>query len=146
MMLKSPPTVEVHKDIELPERRYVYNGGSTGQSTDYPLKRNRAVKRRKRSPFDLIFMLFSISILIVFYIWNKIIVNRLVVDVHDLQTQHQKIMSTNEVLRAEITKKSSLERIETISARQLGLTYPKEQAIWFDVDIERMEQLMQHKR
>jgi cell division protein FtsB len=69
-------------------------------------------------------------------VWNKICVNRLAVEVNDLQNQYQKIVNVNEIMKAEINKKSSLERIEKISIGQLNLTYAKEQPIWFEVDGE----------
>ena len=127
---------------ELTERRYVYNGDSlpssiAGQANNFAPRGNRPVKRRKQSPFNIIVTLAAVSILIVFYVWNKITVNRLAVDANDLQTQYRKIESVNDVLRAEINKKSSLERIGKI-ATQIGLTYPKEQPVWFEVDPEHL--------
>ena len=90
----------------------------------------------------LVLILVIVSFLIVFYIWNKITVNRLVTDVNDLQTQYQKIMSVNEVFRAEVNRKSSLERIGKIANGDLQLIYPKEQPIWFTIDNTRLESLL----
>ncbi|MBI1807203.1 MAG: septum formation initiator family protein [Ignavibacteria bacterium] len=123
---------------ELTERRYVYNGETVSHNGEFVPRGNKRVKRRKRSPFNIIAVLFTISLLIVFYVWNKIAVNRLVVEINDLQNQYQKMLNTNEFLRAEINKKSNLERIATIATGQLGLVYPKEQPIWFEVDAERI--------
>ena len=116
---------------ELTERRYVYNGEPSSSALDGMPRGNRPVKKRKRSPFNIVAMLFIVSALIVFYVWNKITVNRLAIEANDLQTQYEKILSSNEVLRATINKKSSLERIGKIATGQLGLTYPKEQPVWF---------------
>src|SRR5260221_10669776 len=101
---------------ELTERRYVYNGESlpspaSSQMNNFAPRGNRPIKHRKRSPFNIIAMLAAVSMLIVFYVWNKIAVNRFAVEVNDLQTQFQKIESANDVLRADINKKSNLERI-----------------------------------
>lgn len=134
-------SAEMQPPVELMERRYIYNGEFQHTGLDGTPLRNRPLKRRKRSPFNIIFMLFMVSVIIVFYVWNKINVNRLAVEVSDLQTQYQKIMNGNEVLMAEINKKSSLERIEKISVSQLNLTYAKEQPVWFDVDGEHIGQL-----
>ena len=120
------------------ERRYVYNGDTPSHEAEFAPRSNKRVKARKRSPFNIIAMLFTISLLIVFYVWNKIAVNRLVVEVSDLQNQQQKILNANEFLRAEINKKSGLERIAVIATRQLHLVYPKEQPIWFEADQERI--------
>jgi len=124
---------------ELKEKRYVYNGETMNRKVEFPQKGNRPMKSRKRSPFNIIISLFLISILIVFYIWNKICVNRLVVEVNDLRNRHAKILNANEILNAEINKKSSLERIGKIATEQLGLTAPKEQPIWFEVDFNRAD-------
>ncbi len=129
---------EPYPSVEQRERRYVFGGEGQSPELNALPQRNRPLKRRKRSPFNIIFMLFTCSIIIVFYVWNKITVNRLVVEVSDLQNQYQKIINANEVIKAEINKKSSLERIEKISVGQLNLTYPKEQPVWFTVDEERV--------
>ncbi|MBI4548495.1 MAG: hypothetical protein HY707_10965 [Ignavibacteriae bacterium] len=137
--------IESESGNELTERRHIYSGDPLYRPVDFASRVNRPVKRRKQSPFILIALLFGISMLIVFYIWNKIAVNRLVVEVNDLKVQHQKIMNANEVLRAEINRKSSLERIGKI-AGELGLKYPKEQPNWLEVDLERLQQLQQQKQ
>ncbi|OLD60827.1 MAG: hypothetical protein AUI33_15155 [Ignavibacteria bacterium 13_1_40CM_2_61_4] len=124
-----------------PERRYVYNGESSGPRVNDILPRsNRPVRRRKRSPFNIIAALVAISLLIVFYVWNKITVDRIAVEVNAAQAQYQKITNANDLLRAEINKKSNLERIGKIAA-QLGLTYPKEQPASFPVDGVKLESL-----
>lgn len=123
------------------ERRYVYNGESTAERIyDVAPRSNRPVKRRKRSPFNVIATLVAISMLIVFYVWNKISVDRLAIEVNELQAQYQKTMSANDLLQAEINKKSSLERIGRM-ATQLGLTYPKDQPASIELDGEKLEEL-----
>ena len=137
----STPTIDQSARAKLTERRYVYNGEATQQVRDFMPRGNRIVKRRKRSPFTIIVILFVISLLIVFYVWNKITVNRLAVEVNDLQNQYQRITGANEILRAEINKKSNLERIGKIATERLNLTYPKEQPIWFTVDNNRLDHI-----
>jgi cell division protein FtsL len=133
------PKIEDTPSPELTEKRYVYNGEASDGKVEVTQKGNRPVRSRKRSPFYIIGTLFLASVLIVFYIWNKICVNRLVVEVNDFRNQHEKILNANEFLNAEINKKSSLERIVKISTEQLGLIAPKEQPVWFDVDLSRAE-------
>lgn len=133
-----PQHIEPMVHTELAERRYVYNGGQVSPASENVQRGNRPVKRRKRSPFNIVVVLFAVSILIVFYVWNKITVNRLVIEVNEQQQQYQKILYSNELLRADINKKSNLERISKIATGQLGLTYPKEQPIWFKVDLDRL--------
>ncbi|MBI4811824.1 MAG: hypothetical protein HY800_10360 [Ignavibacteriales bacterium] len=128
---------------EVVSPRPVYNGGSLNQR-DYQTPRgNRPVKARKRSPLNLIALLFTISIIIVFYIWNKISVNRLATEINELTNHHEKLLNINEFLRAEINRKSSLERIEKlITTQRLGLVAPKEQPIWFELDESRIENIL----
>ena len=120
--------------VEAKDRRFVYNGGSSDVSPDRVLRANRAMRKRQRSTSSLMVTLTVISLLVVLYIWNKIMVNRLAEDVNNLQNQYQKIVSANEVLRAEINQKSRLERIGEMATKQLGLTYPRQQPIWFTTD------------
>lgn len=89
----------------------------------------------------MIMAVLGISLLIVLYVWNKITVDRLVVDVNDLRGQYDKVVNANDILRAEINKKSSLERIGKIATDQLHLISPKEQPIWFEVDADRLKEL-----
>ncbi len=125
----------------LTERRYVYNEESSQPARDSIHRGNRPVKRRKRSPFNIIVVISIVSLMIVFYVWNKITVNRLAVELNDLQVQYQKVLYANEVFRAEINKKSSLERIGKFASEHLGMTYPKEQPIWFAIDQDQISQL-----
>ena len=123
------------------EKRFVYDGDKIDRKVEYSPKVNRPVRLKKRSPFNTIISLFMISVIIIFYIWNKICVNRLAVEVNDLRNQYEKILNANEFLNAEINKKSSLERIGKIAAEQIGLVAPKEQPVWFQVDVQGIETL-----
>jgi len=137
-----PAEIEVQpRTTELSERRYIYNGESAKQKQEFNQRGNRPVKYRRRSPFNIIASIFLLSMLIVFYVWNKITVNRLVVELNDLRTQLKNVENANTFIEAEINRKKSLERIQKIATEKLGMTYPKEQPIWFDVDADRIEQL-----
>lgn len=124
--------------IERTEKRYVYGGSPGENESDVARRGNRPVKKRKRSPFNIITVVVAASLLSVFYIWNKITVNNLVVEVNDLQSQYSKILSANELIRAEINRKTNLERIGKV-AGQMGLVYPSEQPVWFEVNSELIE-------
>ena len=130
--MKGEPITAVDSSIDVPERRLVYGGEVHEPLAPNVPRGNRPVKRRRRSPFNLIAIIFLFSLLIVLYVWNKIAVNQLAVEVNDLQTQYQRVVSGNEALRAEISRKSALERIGKIASEQLGMTYPKDQPVWFD--------------
>jgi cell division protein FtsL len=135
---------EVEAIPERAERRYIYNG-DTQHPEFTPPRGNRPVKRRKRSTSLIIGGLLLVSLLIVLYIWNKISVNRLAVEVNDLQAQYDKALNVNETLRAEINKKSGLERVGK-TASQLHLVPPREQPVWFEIDSEQLERLEKDAR
>jgi cell division protein FtsL len=130
------PPVMTAPSPELTERRYVYNGQPGAEHHDLASRGNRPVKRRKQSPFNMIAVVVTVSFLIVFYVWNKITVNQLVWEVSDLQGQYQKIQASNEILRAEINKKSTYERIAKAAMEQMSMIAPKEQPHLFEVDQE----------
>ena len=125
------PLENMQAQAETKDRRFLYSAEPSDVSGDSVLRTNRPVRKRPRSTSSLIVALTLISLLVVLYIWNKIMVNRLAEDVNNLQNQYQKIVSANEVLRAEINQKSRLERIGEIATKQLGLTYPRQQPVWF---------------
>ena len=141
MAKSAQPQAEPLTPPELTERRYVYNGETGSQNHEYATRGNRPVKRRKQSPFNMIAIVVAVSLLIVFYVWNKITVNQFVVDLNDLQNQHQKILASNEILRADINKKSTFDRIEKIASEKLAMTAAKEQPRWFDVDVDQLESI-----
>jgi cell division protein FtsL len=124
------------------ERRYVYNGEPSAASVEGVPRGNRPIKKRKRSPFYIIATMLAISLLIVSYVWNKLTVNRLAVEVNEVQMQYQRILYANEVLRAEVNKKSSLDRIGKIATDQLGMIYPKEQPVWFTLTQKQLDNIV----
>lgn len=132
-------TIGVPVAPEMFEQQYVY--GSEPQSTQRqnPMRTNRPAKPRKRSSFMLIMLLVMSSLFIVAYVWNKITVSRLMEEVGVLETQYQKIIDANNTVQAEINQKSRLERIGKL-ATDVGMTYPKEPPVWFEVDLENVEQ------
>lgn len=122
------------------ERRYVYNSEPADERPEFSPRGNRPLRLRRKSPLRIILTIMGISLLIVFYVWNKISVNRLVVQADGLQSQLRKLEETNRNLRAEISKKSNLTRIEKLATMKLGLVAPKEPPVWFEVDPGRMEE------
>jgi hypothetical protein len=119
----------------------IYNGDAIKPQKDYQTVRiNRPIKTRRRSPLKIIMIIFLVSITIVFYIWNKICVDHLVIEVNDLTNHYENLVNTNEFLRAEVNRKASLERVEQlITIHKLGLVYPKEQPISFQIDESKLE-------
>lgn len=141
MTMSRDESIEVLQEPSIhAERRLIYVGDAPTPTEEFPSRGNRPVKRRKRSSFNIITALLAVSALTVFYVWNKISVNRLVIEVSDLQNRYEKILNSNEFLRAEINKKSSLERIGKIASGQLGLVPASEQPRTFEVDPDQLEQ------
>ena len=126
---------------ELTERRYVYSGDAQRPDYENIQRGNRPVRKRKRSPFNIVVIIFAVSIVIVLYIWNKISVNRLVIEVADYNAQYESILHANDNLRAEVSKRSTLERVGKIAATQLGMTSPSVQPVWFAFDDQRLSKL-----
>jgi len=118
--------------------------GPTGEmspSMPIGLYRNRKVTTRKVSTFNLIVMLLGTAAAIVLYISNVIAVDTLMSEINALQTQHRKILSEQEILRAEVNRLSSLERINRRAAEDLGLVNPKEPPVLLSVDPEKVREV-----
>jgi len=123
------------------ERRYVFNGDHRQPVAGYAVRPNRRAIRRRRSTFSIILILFAASSAIVLYISNIVAVNRLTHEVNSLQMEYTKLVQASDVLKAEIGRKSALERIGTIATGQLGLRFAKDPPEWFEVDQERVRSI-----
>lgn len=125
--------------------RYIYNGNvvsSRQAAGTTPMNRpNKKAVRRKHSTFNIVSGLFLLAALCLLYTGNVIAVNQLMKEVNDLNNRYNAIISNNEVLKAEIARKSSLDRISTMAKEDLGLTNPKEAPIWFEVDQDKVDEL-----
>lgn len=123
------------------DRRLFYSGERREERPrNEPLTRgSKAVIQS--STFNTLLFLFFAAVAIVLYISNIIAVNRLAVEVNDLQQAYDAIRNENEILRAEINRRSSLERIGRLATEQLGLQHPKEPAKWIEVDHKQLERL-----
>ncbi len=102
-----------------------------------PPLRNRKAVRRKISPFTIMMMLIAAAVAIVLYISNIIAVNQLLNDVNALETEHRQILMEQEILRAQINRLASLERIQE-KAQELGLKSLRTPPVWLNVDPERI--------
>ncbi|MFZ4619836.1 MAG: hypothetical protein ACOYNS_04700 [Bacteroidota bacterium] len=99
------------------------------------VRRVNVKKRTKTS--NVVGMLFLFTTAALLYVSNVIAVNTLAKEVNDLNTRHLQILSTNEVIKAEINRKASLERISLVAQEKLGMVNPKEAPTWFEVDGEK---------
>jgi cell division protein FtsL len=102
-----------------------------------PPLRNRKAVARKVSPFFIMVMLIAAAVGIVLYISNIIAVNQLLNDVNALENEHRQILMEQEILRAQINRLASLERIQE-KAEELGLTSLREPPVWLTVDPDRI--------
>lgn len=128
-------------DVSEREHRYIYGGDTPARAGGYATRQNRRGVRRKVSTFNLIAVLLSLGLAIVVYVNNIITINRLVVEVDQLQKRYGEIQNINATLRAEVNKKAAWERIGTVAGEQLGLRYPSEQPAWIDIDRDKLEEL-----
>ena len=76
--------------------------------------------RASKRMFTLFFIIIS-SILTIFYIDNVFKINNLTREIHKINKESQKIRDENTLLRMEINKLTSLERISRIAEEKLGL-------------------------
>ena len=96
--------------------------------------RNKAVRSRKQSPFNLMLMMIALAVAIVLYVGNVIAVQQLLKEVSDEQARLQQVLNEQELLKAQINRMSSLERIRTVAEDELGLHNPKGPPQWLEID------------
>lgn len=126
--------------------RQIYNNAVSfpvdmpNESPGYALPRQNVrrvnVKKRTKTS-NIVGILFLIATTALLYVGNVIAVNNLAKEVNDLNAKHSQIESTNEVIKAEINRKASLERISLMAQEKLGMTNPKEAPIWFEIETDK---------
>lgn len=87
--------------------------------------------------------LLVFAIAIVLYIGNIIAVNQLMRDIGELETRHRRILQEQEILRAQVNRMSSLDRIQKLAEDQLQLKIPTTAPLWITVDSSRIEDVEQ---
>jgi len=145
---------EVHNPIEVVEMpkfddRQFYNSGIAiaadpqSSAPGYAVRQNvrTSQSRKKTKTSNIVGLLFLIAVVAVLYVGNVIAVNNLAKEVNDLNARYMKITSTNEVIKAEINRKASLERISLMAQEKLGMVNPQEPPVWFRVDDERLSEI-----
>ena len=98
-------------------------------------------RNRKISTFNVILSLFGLAVAVVFYISNIIAVSHLAAEINTLEERYHTVVNVNQLLRAELSRKSALERISRIASQELGLHHPREQPIWLEIDEELIEKI-----
>ncbi len=127
------------------DHRRVFYDGDVQTESPFPRAAYRPIRRRFRkrkiSTFNVIIWLFGLAVAVVLYISNIIAVSHLSAEINVLEKRYQNLVNRNELLRAQLSRKSALERIGKIATEQLGLHHPEEQPVWLKVDEELIEQL-----
>lgn len=113
----------------------------TGASVAKP--RNRTAVRRRVSPFSIVLTLIATAVVSVVYISNIITIGQLVVRVGDLQSRHQRLLNEQELLRAQINRMSSLERVRTMAEQDLGLRNSAAVSGWLEVNPDRVHEFQE---
>lgn len=149
--LEAKPGSGVARLPDLPSRPDIYpgTGGSWSpdlMATSLPLQRSKRITRRKVSPFTIVLMLLGAAIAIVLYISNIIAVSQLMNEINALETQHRRILMEQEILKAQINKMASLERIQELAEKDLGLKTPQEPPVWLNVDQVRAKEIEEAAR
>jgi cell division protein FtsB len=102
---------------------------------------NQRIVQRKVSPFNIVVFLFVGAIGIVLYISNIIAVDQLMNEINALETQYSQILMEQEILKMQINRMTSLERIRGRAEQELGLKTPNEPPVILHIDPERMEEI-----
>lgn len=121
-----------------PERRYIYSGDNRPSAPGYVVRPNRRAIRRRISTFNIILLLLAFGVSIVLYVNNIITVNRLVIEIDQMEQKYNAIQNTNGALQADVTQKAALDRIGGIARDQLKMQYPAEQPAWIDIDTDNL--------
>lgn len=103
--------------------------------------RNRAAARRNVSPFSVVIALLITAVVSVVYISNIIAVGQLVTRIGELQNRHERLLNEQEMLRAQVNRMSSLERIRQMAETDLGLRNSAALPGWLTVSPERVREI-----
>lgn len=120
-----------------PDPRFVFKGNEKTLPSNVMIRKNRPTPKKRPSPLANILIIFTITLLGVFAIKNIVTVNQLADEVNQLRNRYTNIVNANELLHAEINRKASSERITSIAYKEIGMIRPKEQPIWFEIDIHK---------
>jgi cell division protein FtsL len=153
---ETPPQVHTPNSNGFREARrpMIYNGSGSRTTSlsadqtraDVYTPRNRRPAGRKVSPFNVVVLLFAAAVVIVLYISNIIAVDQLMNDINALQNQRQRILMEQEILKAQINRLSSMERIRQKAEEDLQLRNPKQPPEILPVDRDKIEELEQALR
>jgi cell division protein FtsB len=124
-----------------PAARRIYSGDPQATTPGYAVRpaKTKPAARKRRSTFNVVTFLFCLAIAIVLYISNILAVNQLVVDVNQLHARYNSVLNRNSLLRAELSKKTTRDRIVQIAEKELGLVSKGTMQGSFDVEQDKLE-------
>lgn len=109
-----------------------------------PERKAAAKKKTKMSTVMLVVFVCVVGCL--FYTSTVISVIRLGREMNELTMRYNTVLSTNEVLRADINRKSNLERITLLAREKAGMINPREAPTWFEIDRARVDAILSQHR
>ena len=127
------------QDAAQQEHRYIYSDSAPRPAPGFAVRPNKKGMVRKVSTFYVIIALLCFGGSTVAYVNNVIVVNRLAIEINQLQSAYNKISNTNAGLRSEINRKSAWERIGKMAGEQVGLRYVKDPPTFFDMDQDLLD-------
>jgi sorbitol-specific phosphotransferase system component IIC len=140
-------------EIQIPlfKDRPIYGGDAVlydpqADAPGYAVKPERKPAVRKTKTSSIMFVLFFVVVGCLFYTSTVIGVLRMGREMNELAMRYSTILSTNEVLRADINRKSNLERITQLAAEKAGMVNPGEAPAWFEIDHKRINALTSQGR
>ncbi len=84
----------------------------------------RLRKKRNISLFNFLVTLFVSAGVIVFFVYNIIVVNGLAVENNNIKTEITKVVSVNNNLQTEIERLSNIDNIKPVAVDKLSLKFP----------------------
>jgi cell division protein FtsB len=117
-----------------PDPRFVYNGKDGPLPSDVMVRKNRPIQKNRPPFFKTTLLIFCLIIFGVIAIKNIITVDRLANEINQYRNRYSILTSKIELLRAEINKKSGIDRITQLARKELNMVDSKNQTVWFVID------------
>jgi hypothetical protein len=140
-------------DIQIPlfKDRPIYGGDAVlfdPQATvpGYAARPERKPVVRKTKTSTIMIGVVGFVVGCLFYTSTVIAVLRMGREMNELTMRYNTTLSTNEVLRSDINRKSNLERITQFAVEKADLSNPGEAPAWFEIDHARIEALQAQSR
>ncbi|MDZ7261983.1 MAG: cell division protein FtsL [candidate division KSB1 bacterium] len=94
-------------------------------------------KKSNSRRFYVVFFIVGITIVMVFYVWEKVRIGLLVSEIDELRKQEIQLQEENYVLRAKVIDLSSYENITRRAQEKLGMIFPQRETIYIPDEKKR---------